>query len=127
MDLKSLLTGPSEEFRNLIGFTDPVYGPKDPMLAVWLECRDRVPRMYEFLIGGLQLGITFRMNHFYGVDGKGGNSKTSVQCSMDTGLIKLRRGSSMSEWEPIENMFPDIITSPGTAINWTEGSSIFTR
>ena len=64
LDLKSLLTGPSEEFRNLIGFTDPVYGPKNPTMAVWLEFRDGFPRMYEFLIRGPQLGITFSMNHF---------------------------------------------------------------
>ena len=97
------------------------------MLAVWLEFKDGSPRMCEFLIRGPPLGITFNMNQFFGTDGKGGNSETSVQCSMDTCLVKIRRGSSMSEWEPVENMFQDSLTSPGVAINWSEGSSIYTR
>ena len=85
--------------------------------------------MYEFLIGGPQLGIMFSMNHFFGVDGKGSDPQdpVQVQCSMDTSLVKLRRGSSVSEWEPIEDMFSEIITSPGSKIDWSKGNSIFTR
>ena len=79
---KSLLSGPTEEFRETIGFTDPIYGPKNPTLALWLEFRDGFPRMYKFLLGGPSLGIMFNMNHFFGVDGKGVTPRRQFKCSV---------------------------------------------
>ena len=118
-----------EEFREKIGFTDLIYGPKVPTLAVWLEFKDGFPRVYKFMLGGPSLGVMFDLDHFYGADGKGGNQELpiQVQCSMDAGDVRWRRGSSVSEWQPIEDMFKDIITSPGSKIDWSKGNSIFTR
>ena len=94
-----------EEFREKIGFTDLIYGPKVPTLALWLEFKDGFPCVYEFMLGGPSLGIVFNLNHFYGTNGKGGNQEPpiQVQCSMDTGDVRWRRGSSVSEWQPIED------------------------
>ena len=68
-----------EEFREKIGFTDLVYGPKEPTLAVWLEFKDGCPCVYEFILGGPSLEIVFDLDHFYGAEGKGGIQEPPIQ------------------------------------------------
>ena len=55
--LEAMKTGPVEQFRHSIGFTDPASIPEGITVAVWLQYRNGAPRLHEFILGGDNLSV----------------------------------------------------------------------
>ena len=121
-----MLTNSVESFRVATGFASN-NGPDKTTIALWLENKLGAPRSHEYIIGGPELTIDFKMKAFKGFDEKSVGPDTSVSVNIHPSRIQFRQGSNVGDWMRIEEMFRDSLTSPGAKIYWTKVCSIYTR
>ena len=98
----AMMTESVETFRVSTGFAGQS-GPDNLTVAVWLEKYRGVPRMHEYLLGGPELNIEFKLKAFKGFDNKSaGKPETSTSANIQPSQIRFRPGSNVGDWEPIE-------------------------
>ena len=121
-----MMTSSVESFRVETGFASN-NGPVSTTIALWMEMKQGTPRAHEFIIGGPEITIDFKMKVFKGFDDKSVSPETSVSATIHPSQILFRQGSNVGNWARIEDMFRDSLTSPGAKIVWPEGCGIYTR
>ena len=122
----AMLTNSIESFRVETGFASN-NGPDRTTIALWMENKLGAPRSHEYIIGGPEIAIEFKMNVFKGFDEKSVSPDTVVSASIHPSQIQFRLGSNVGDWVRIEEMFRDSLASPGAKIVWPEGCGIYTR
>ena len=126
--IASLACGDIEEFFHQIGFCLEDSSPKESTAALYFTLKNNALYTVEYLIGGQELDIRFKMSTFLGRDGKEvGGSETEVHAKQKISDIRFRRNSHVTNWSPIHEYFASSLSSPGAAINWTEGAPIYVR
>ena len=122
--IRSMLTGPPEDFRARIG----LYDEGSVTVALWLEFKRGVTKRFEFMLGGKPLEISFSLSQLGGHDGIPGNfSEMMVLCKQTTSSIQFRPGSQVTEWAKLEDHFQDSLETPGVEVPWKDGNHIYIR
>ena len=124
--IRSMFSGPLEQFRSEIGFADATEGPQGITVAVWTESKDGVPRRHEMLLGGPEFLVEFPVNRFRGLDGLNVEQDTMVKSLVVPSSIRFRPCSNVTPWVILHEMFPTGLSSL-IDIDWDAGNTIYGR
>ena len=86
--INSMSMGKQEQFAVSMGFGSPETGPSTLTIALWASLKSKKISSWEYLYGGPDLHVYFKMDRWLGKDGR-------VQGSQDT-LISLTQPPAVS-------------------------------
>ena len=119
--IEEMMSGAAQQFRAKMGLNDQM---EIPTAALWIEFRDGVPKRHQFLMAGEQLEIEFPLSSYFGKvpdymePEEAANLRVVARQKMIA--IKFKSGSHVTDWAPIEQMFPDSLAVQGLDVDWTK-------
>ena len=125
MVVETLMTGPPEDFRSRINLDDNL---TDLTVALWMQFQGGTAKKFEYLVGGPTFDIEFPVGVMGGVDSiEGASPGTILKMRHKATDIKIKPGTHVSAWTPIQQMFVDSLMATDLDLNWEEIDPIQVR
>ena len=126
--INSMSTGKQEQFAVSLGFKTPEASPSRPTIALWASLKSKRISSWEYLYGGPDLNVFFKMDRWLGKDGRAqGSQDTLISLTQPASSLRFNKKSNVSSWQLIQEAYRGSLTANDASIDWTEGDNVYVR
>ena len=121
-------SGPVELYASSIGFRYETTTPAVLTSALVLDLRPGSLKSFNLLVGGPVSTPTISFQKLLGLDGRtAGGPEAKFSVKIDPAEILFIPNRAVTEFMPISERFRGSLSSPGVAMNWSEGAGVYVR